>query len=79
MFYDCVIIFIKVNNLFKIYLIHYLIYSLNNLCLLSLSLTKKNLNICHLNVIQMRIIAICISFDTICLMSVSDMLLGFLP
>ena len=35
-------------------------YSLNNLCLLSLSLTKKSHNICHLNVIHMHIIAICI-------------------
>jgi len=41
----------------------YLIYSLNNLCLLSLSLTKKNFNHCHVNVIHMRIIAFCIHFS----------------
>jgi hypothetical protein len=43
----------------------YLIYSLNNLHLLSLSLTKKNFNHCHVNVIHMRIIAFCIHFSTI--------------
>jgi len=54
----------------------YLIYSLNNLYLLSLRLTKKkNLNICHLNVIHMRITVVCIYFATICLLSVSDLFL----
>jgi len=43
----------------------YLIYSLNNLCLLSLSLTKKNSNHCHVNVIHVRIIAFCIHFSII--------------
>jgi len=53
----------------------YLIYNLNNLCLLSLSLTKKNLNFCYLNVIHMCIIAICNHFAAICLSSVSDLFL----
>jgi len=35
---------------------------------------KKN-NICHLNVIHMRIIAICIYFAMICLLPVSDLFL----
>jgi len=38
---------------------------------------KKNLNICHLDAIHVRIIAICIYFATICLLSVSDLFLGF--
>jgi hypothetical protein len=42
----------------------YLIYSLNNLYLLSLSLTKK-INHYHINVIHMHIIAFCIHFSTI--------------
>ena len=33
---------------------------------------KKNLNICHLNVIHMHIIAVCTYFATICLLSASD-------
>jgi hypothetical protein len=53
----------------------YLIYSLNNLCLLSLSLTKINLNIHHLNVIHICIIAICLYFATVCLLAVSDLFL----
>jgi hypothetical protein len=53
----------------------HLIYNLNNLCLLSLSLTTKKLNICHLNVIHIHIIAICIYFAAICLLSVSDLFL----
>jgi len=47
----------------------YLIYSLNNLCLLSLNVTKIP-TFSHLNVIHMRIFAICIYFATICLLFV---------
>ena len=36
---------------------------------------KKKINICHFNVIHMRIIAVCIYFATICLLSVSDLFL----
>jgi len=43
----------------------YWIYSLNNLCLLSLRLQKKIFNYCHFNVIHMRIIAFCVHFSTI--------------
>jgi hypothetical protein len=43
----------------------YWIYSLNNLCLLSLSLTKKKFSHCYVNVIHMHIIAFCIHFSTI--------------
>jgi hypothetical protein len=43
----------------------YLIYNLNNLHLLSLSLIKKNFSHCHVNVIHMRIIAFCIHFSII--------------
>jgi hypothetical protein len=43
----------------------YLIYNLNNLCLLSLCKKKKKINNCHVNVIYMHIIAFCINFSTI--------------
>ena len=43
----------------------YLIYNLNNICLLSLSLLKKNFYHCHVNVIHMCIIAFFIHFSTI--------------
>jgi len=43
----------------------YLIYNLNNLRLLSLSLLKKKFNHCHVNVIHMHIIAFCIHFSII--------------
>jgi len=37
--------------------------------------SHKKINVCHLNVIQMHIIAICIYFAMICLLSVSDLFL----
>jgi len=36
---------------------------------------KKVFNICYVNVIHMRIIAVCVYFATICLLSVSDLFL----
>ena len=53
----------------------YLIYSLNNLCLLSLSLTKKTWTHVMLMYNCICIIAVCIHFATIFLLSVSDLFL----